>query len=438
MFRGENKIIMKPIIAVLYFLYLFSLLCSMAGMELFGWGTFALVAVIGVYEYIRYKKNPIPFHPLTKYILVFAVTLIISVVFSPYVSNSEKHMWHYIGRTRPALLFIFNLIILERFVSYKSAVKWFSWFLLPLVLIITFMAASGYDPVRGVHTFNWDWSFSKGIAGFFVTYMEYANIYELYFFILAAFLLLYKEFKTAHKIWLWITIIATLFSLMVGGSRAVFLSIPFAFIVQMLVSKNKKVFIYMTLVLILGGIAAFSLSPFVRAKARFTVSNIDKFGDINRYTIWRSHIALFKDNPITGAGFEMAGQEHIQSQYFNKIGISNDYYNSHYRHMVKKAHNMFLDILSGSGVIGFCAFILLLVAYTIYFWKTLKAITSTGDTYDKVFIIGLAGASATMLSNMLFDMNLDNLRMVYSIVFVVSLTAHLGLKYGVKTIFTCK
>ncbi len=406
----------------------------MAGMEIFGWGTFALVAIIGIYELIRYKKNPIPFHPLTKYILIFAVTLIISIIFSPYLSTSEKGMWQYIGRTRPALLFIFNLIVLERFVSYKSVVKWMSWFLLPMVLIVVFMAVSGYDPVRGVHTFNWDWSFSKGIAGFFVTYMEYANIYELYFFILVAFVLLYKKFKTPYQVWLWVTILATLFSLMVCGSRAVFLSVPFGFGIQMLMSKNKKLFIYIIFVLVLSVGAAFSVSPFIRAKAKTTVSNISSFGDVNRFTLWRSHFALFKDHPVTGAGFEMAGQEHIQHKYFNKIGISNEKYGD-YKHMVKKAHNMFLDISSGAGLVGFIAFILLLTAYTIYFWKTFKAVLSSNDVYDKVFVVGLAGASATILSNMLFDMNLDNIRMVYSIVFIVSLTAHLGLKYGIKTIF---
>lgn len=426
---------MKPVIKVLYCLYLFSLLCSMAGMEFFGWGTFALVAVIGVYEFIRYKKNPIPFHPLTKYILIFALTLIISIVLSPYLATSEKSMWHYIGRTRPALLFIFNLIVLERFVSYKDAVKWMSWFLLPMVLIVTFMAVSGYDPVRGINAFNWDWSFSKGISGFFVTYMEYANVYELYFFILVAFVLLYKEIRKAYKIWLWVTIIATLFSLMVCGSRAVFLSVPFAFGVQMLMSKNKKVFVYIFLMLVLTIGAAFSVSPFLRAKADYTVSNINSFGDASRYVLWRSHYALFKDNLVTGAGFEMAGQEHIQSKYFAKVGVSVKDYNGRYKHMVKKAHNMFLDILSGAGLVGFIMFILLMFAYTIYFWKTFKAIIVSNDAYDKVLIIGLAGASATILANMLFDMNLDNIRMVYSIVLVVSLTAHLGLKYGIKTIF---
>jgi len=407
----------------------------MAGMEFFGWGTFVLVAVISTYEFIRYKKNPIPFHPLTKYILLFALTLILSIVLSPYLAISEKGMWQYIGRTRPALLFIFNLMVLERFVSYKNVVKWMSWFLLPMVLIVTFMAVSGYDPVRGVHTFNWDWSFPKGIVGFFVTYMEYANIYELYFFILVAFLLLYKDFKSSYRTWLWITIIATLFSLMVCGSRVVFLSVPFGFAIQMMVSKNKKVFIYMTLIVALGVGAAFSVSPFIRAKAKSTISNAGSFGDVSRYTLWRSHFALFKDHPITGAGFEMAGQENIQREYFSKIGISTADYNGRYKWMVKKAHNMFLDILSASGIVGFIAFILLLVAYAVYCWKTFRAVSLSNNNYDKVFIVGLAGASATMLSNMLFDMNLDNIRMVYSIVLVVSLTGHLGLKYGIKTIF---
>jgi len=438
MFKGRNKITMKPIIAILYCLYLFSLLCSMAGMELFGWGTFALVAIIGIYELIRYKKNPIPFHPLTKYILLFAITLILSIIFSPYLSTSEKSIWHYLGRTRPALLFIFNLIVLERFVSYKDTVTWMSWFLLPMVLVASFMAVTGYDPIRGVYTFHWAWSFSyngRGIAGFFVQYIEYANIYELYLFILTAFLLLYKEFKTSYKIWLGVTALAALFSLMLCGSRIVFLSVPFGIFIQILVTKNKKMYIYAVVVFVVLCAAAYSTSPFIRSKIKFTVSNIESFGDKYRLNLWRSHFELFKDNPITGAGFEMAAQEKIQVGYFNKIGISGSDYDNVYKSMTKKAHNMFLYMLSGAGLLGFLTFLLLLVAYTVYFWRTWKAIMLIGDAYDKVFIVGLAGASATMLSNMIFDTNIDSLRIAYNVVFVVSLTAHLGLKYDIKTIF---
>ena len=259
---------MKIFISILYFLYLFSLLSSMAGMEIFGWGTFAIVTLIGIYEYIRYKKNPIPSHPLTKYLLVLAVVLIISILLSPYLTISEHSVWHYLGRTRPVLLFIFNLIILERFVNYKDAVKWLSWLLLPMVVITTFMAVSGYDPIRGVNTFNWDWSFSnpKGIAGFFVTYIEYANIYELYLFIIAAILLLNKKLATSYKLWLGITFIATLFALMLCGSRVVFLAIPVGLFVQMLLSKNKKIFVYMAVVLIVLGSMTYVASPFIRNK----------------------------------------------------------------------------------------------------------------------------------------------------------------------------
>jgi O-antigen ligase len=407
----------------------------MAGMEIFGWGTFALVAIIGIYELIRYKKNPIPFHPLTKYILIFAVTLIISIVFSPYLSTSEKSMWHYLGRTRPALLFIFNLIVLERFVSYKDTVKWMSWFLLPMVLLTTFMAVSSYNPIKHTRAFHWDWSFTKGIIGFFVTYIEYANIYELYFFIILAFALLYNGFKKRYKIWLVATALITLLHLLLSGSRVVFLSIPFALFVQAMISKNKKIFIYVLLVFIVTSIATYSVSPFVRAKAKFTISDINKFGDHRRYDLWRSHFALFRDNPITGVGFEMAVQEKIQKEYFQKIGIAGQDYETNYKHGTKKAHNMFLYMMSGSGIIGLIAFLSLLIAYAVYSWKTYKVVMLSQDSYDKVFVVGLIGASATILSNMIFDTNIDSVRIAYSVVLIVSLMAHLGLKYSITTVF---
>lgn len=426
---------MRILMSILYFMYLFSLLSSMAGMEIFGWGTFAIVTIIGIYEYVRYRKNPIPSHPLTKYIMALAIVLIISILLSPYLATSEKNVWHYLGRTRPVLLFISNLMILERFVNYKNITKWMSWLLLPMVFIVIFMSLSGYDPIRHVHDIHWHWDFLRGISGFFVQYIEYANIYELYFFLLTAFVLLYKGFKPGYRTWMAITILVTLFSLMVCGSRVVFLSIPFGFLVQMILSKNKKVFLYVVAVLVIFGVSAYSVSTIVRKKAAFTITNIDKFGDKYRFNLWRSHFELFKDYPITGVGFEMAVQENIQKQYFNKIGIRGPEYDSIYKPMTKKAHNMFLYMLSGSGILGLIVFLTLLVAYTVYFWRTWKVVMLAGDAYDKALLIGLAGASATIFSNMIFDTNIDSIRIAYNVVLIISLTAHLGLKYGVRTIF---
>ena len=70
----------------------------------------------------------------------------------------------------------------------------------------------------------------------------------------------------------------------------------------------------------------------------------------------------------------MAVQEDIQKEYFNKIGITGRDYDKVYKHMTKKAHNMFLYMLSGAGILGFIAFLMLLVAYTVYFWRTWKVV----------------------------------------------------------------
>ena len=431
---GLNKVPSK-IISAMYFMYLFSLLGSMAGMEFFGWGAFAVVVMIGIYEYSHNKNNIVTIHPLTKYILILATILIASVLLSPYIMRTEKNTMHYIGRVRPVLLFIFNIIILERFISYKSAIKWMSWFLLPMVLVAAFMAVSGYDPIRGDYIFNWDWSFSKGIAGFFVQYIEFENIYELYFLILVPFVLLYTKFKTSYRVWLTISLIVTLFCLLISGTRVAFLSIPIAFIVQMLVSKNKKKYLYIGSLLLCLFASTYFISPYVRTRISFTISNLDKLGDSRRFDVWKSHLNVFSEHPVLGAGFEIAGEEGIQKTSFLKLGMRESKYKEVYKHLVKKAHNMFIYTLSAAGIFGFVAFILLLVAYTTYFWRTWKVVMHSDNDYDQVLLTGLAGASIAIFIHMLFDTNLENIRVAYNITFVVSLTAHLGLKHGIKTIF---
>lgn len=76
-----------------------------------------------------------------------------------------------------------------------------------------------------------------------------------------------------------------------------------------------------------------------------------------RFDLWRAYFEMFKSNPIFGVGIEM-GPEYVLEKY-EKLGIESDF--------VSHAHNDFIQMLGETGIIGFSAF-LFLVLFTM--WKT--------------------------------------------------------------------
>jgi O-antigen ligase len=76
-----------------------------------------------------------------------------------------------------------------------------------------------------------------------------------------------------------------------------------------------------------------------------------------RFTIWKSALALFRQNPISGVGTGDASSE--LKKEFKSLGYENGYYDD------LNAHNQFIEILLENGVIGLILF-LSIIGYMIF------------------------------------------------------------------------
>ncbi len=422
--------ITKKIVSVMYFLYLFGLLGSVSLMEIFSWGTLAVILFVWLVGIVKNPFKEALLHPLTKYFLFFALVLVLSIKFSPFLELMPYNKLYYFGRTRIFLLYVFQLVILTHFVDYKKALEILSYLLLFLAAVSLFISISGYNPLTGHYSFSWDFSLSRGVHGFFIHYIEYTWVYEIHFFILLPFI--FEKLNRIYKIWLFSALSVALVSILFSGTRTVFYVLPAAIIAQFIMGKSKKEFFSLLIGAFIILIFAFAISPHLRGRLIYTIENWKDFGDVHRKNIWKSHWKIFCDYPLLGAGYEIAGREPVQRKYFQKIGFDEESYNTNYKHIYKKAHNMFLYYLSGSGIIGFLTFILLIVIYTSYLIRTWKAVILSSNSYDKALITGLIGASVAIFGNMIFDSNLDNIKAAASIMFAFALVGHLGTKYGIK------
>lgn len=85
----------------------------------------------------------------------------------------------------------------------------------------------------------------------------------------------------------------------------------------------------------------------------------------NRGYLWAYAISLFKSNPLIGTGW--GSYSHTLNLSINSVGVSN-----------QNAHNIYLQLLAETGVIGFSCFIIPMI-YTLI--KSIKLLQAMGAQY---------------------------------------------------------
>jgi len=131
-----------------------------------------------------------------------------------------------------------------------------------------------------------------------------------------------------------------LIALITTFARTLWIGLPIGLLIWLLWSLPKKLAVRMAgaLVLLLG---ATSQIPIVKGRL------LDAFGLTPRMYIWTANIDIFKHRPWTGSGWhhnlEMAANYYVV-QYGSSVNL-----------LVSHAHNNVLEVLSGTGCIGFLA-----------------------------------------------------------------------------------
>ena len=127
------------------------------------------------------------------------------------------------------------------------------------------------------------------------------------------------------------------------------------------IRKIRNGWVTFPVIAIFCGILLFSFMKNERIKYYFedgsSNSFLEKFKEDNRVPIWKSAVMVIKQHPVLGVGAGDASYE-LKKQYVNE-GYSEMYYNN------LNAHDQYLEILLGMGLIGFLIFISIL-GYIVY------------------------------------------------------------------------
>ncbi|KYG69908.1 hypothetical protein AZI85_16065 [Bdellovibrio bacteriovorus] len=143
-------------------------------------------------------------------------------------------------------------------------------------------------------------------------------------------------------------------------SRSSWMGLVSATLMAVFVMRKNRTVILGFIFSILVGIIMF-LTNFMSLKERllYTGDFTGATSTTVRIEIWKANIAMFLDQPWFGVGYWHNTE--LLSKYTTPDKVPGDDIFAH-------AHNQYLQVLSGTGIIGFTIYLLLIAVIGFYFW----------------------------------------------------------------------
>jgi O-antigen ligase len=286
-------------------------------------------------------------------VLIFFGAAVISVLFSLHPLYSQKFLFS---------RYLFYFVIF--FIGYELAKDRKSLILLTgSILMSSLIIGLGcvWDKffLKPEHLFT---SFGKNI--------NVTNFLALYMPLLFSFMIFSRN--KIMRITGAIALILMLVPLVFVFSRITWLACVFALLLVSCL-KNAK---FLTIMLILLLAAGFFLPDKVKTRGTTFVN----LTTLVRLELWEKGINMFKSSPITGVGLGMF--ENLMHKPEYELALDKPIIHAH-------AHNTFVEILAEMGLIGFCAFVYIFVAFFIIFFKF---ISRSFENFNEAVLFGLAGS----------------------------------------------
>lgn len=328
----------------------------------------------------------IPFSKQIAKLVFIAVILWIFIITLEFRLEFYKHLVPKTTISKPLLLFFLTLLIstiasLDFYQSQKVLSERFIIYLAYLFLGYLFTHSKKNFAIFVIAAFLS--SFIIGLGGLYSHFHSKGRLF--YFFGLSinfsAFLLLYLPLnslvaffaqKRTLKLIAIINVLLLFSCLIWHASRAAALAILVS-LFTIFFLKNRKLTLSLAIFLI---ILTFLLPSDVKDRA-ITTFNPRLWGD--RISLWGTAIAIFQDFPIFGSGLGM--YERLLYTYNSYGGYSESFIHLH-------AHNTYLEALSEIGLLGLTAF---LSIFVLFFKNTFKRLKASLNNDVQAVQLGLSG-----------------------------------------------
>lgn len=360
----------RQLIRVFLILYLISTWCSMAGMEIFGWATFALTVAYAIRkpkgEYIQ-AVDLEPNLPWKTCLVLLIITILGFLVNSTETADPLQN----IGSQRWMFLLATHSFALALWPPSIKGYKFFLFFTSTVAVYAIFQSITGIDLMRpGSHRAVQPLDLEASVplwrsAGFYGSPLQYGyNFGQFVCLPLAMTLLLARRKATQNPIF-WYSLIAyTVISLSIltTFTRGAWIASGAAHLLMAFVVSWR----FASCLVGIGGavFAALFLTVEMFRLRVLTFFDFDYASNSDRLLLWKANLEMFKDYPILGTGYQE--NETRSGEYLAKLGYP-EAFTGH-------AHSNYLQMLAGTGITGFGAY-MFLISFMLWLtwrlWKTL-------------------------------------------------------------------
>jgi O-antigen ligase len=295
-----------------------------------------LAFFIGLAGKSVYPRKEAFSHPAIRWLMVFLGIQIISLI-----GGGIASMFTGLEYWSAYILFVIASVMLVRDEKTLSRYVW--GMMVGSMVIVVFGIMAVYGP--------WDEA-KGGRAGAYGMY-ENHNDYSFIIIQIFPFLYLYRKVTKGFvgRLLLWAAMGACLWGIVLSLSRGGMMALVLEMALIILIGMEGKKRLWLLPALLIAGAAAISIQFALRAENQgknYTAADAEN----SRLELWRAGGNMVLDHPLLGVG-----SMHFY-EYAREYGeISHD-------NRGKNTHNTYLEILTGTGLIGFFCFVGMVVKLT--------------------------------------------------------------------------
>lgn len=165
----------------------------------------------------------------------------------------------------------------------------------------------------------------------------------------------------------------------------------------------------------------FSLLFIFNSDFQNRIRSIQLESNQERIVLWQLSLEMFKDSPLTGQGYHSFGER--MSEFSPDLTENPNF--------PREAHNMYLDFLSTTGIIGFGAFLGFLLACLKIIIRTWKLLPP--KDWDRPWILSSMGGFTSFLIAGFFDRHFFMSQTLIPLLFFLGLAASVYLRQSTHT-----
>jgi O-antigen ligase len=422
---GVLRSFLRGTISALAVLYMISLTCSMAAMEITSW---ALFLAFALYLLATDGRSGVKFQ-------VIGVEIPLAILASAGILGLILHTgWseglYGAGRMR-------NLILLFTFAFALQLIKKLHRLVVLLMICGTIVAVyaiwqhySGIDLWRHNHRALWPDAYGSthyASIGLFNHHLTYGHSFVMILAIPWAMLLLMRKSLNRWQIAGVTASFALLFtSLIFTYGRGVWIAMVVGLLVMTAFVSRKLVAAVLVGVAIIGIILFDRGGRFHNRVISMVGIDTGNRGDMltisERQQLWMANFLMFEDHPLVGVGY--SNNEALTPEYYKRMGVVDG--------LVGHAHNNYIQMLSTTGIIGFTAYMAFIILFLMMTFELYRAIP-VDDLWGRMMALAAFGAQISFHVGGLTQFNFGDMKVQHQFIFWLALVACLRIKYGLRS-----